>query len=199
VGITISYTWASTGLGSAQDQTAGITSYTDQSDTATTVTASGLSNSILKLFETTAAGSGVGNTSNGNSGTGCVDASFSAQTSGSSMVEPGCVDSSAIEAASGNHDGALLSQSFTSANASAYAFFQGSATPNNLDFIGTASTNDSFAGGPYGNAYQAGKASETITVQYTYNPYTSLPEPATLFLMGSALVGVGLIRKRAKR
>jgi hypothetical protein len=38
-----------------------------------------------------------------------------------------------------------------------------------------------------------------LTVTYTYTPpFTGVPEPATLFLMGSALVGVGLLRKRSK-
>ena len=40
-------------------------------------------------------------------------------------------------------------------------------------------------------------ASLTATVVYTYGP-TVAPEPGTLFLMGSALVAAGLIRKRIK-
>jgi hypothetical protein len=39
-------------------------------------------------------------------------------------------------------------------------------------------------------------ANVTGDVIYTYN--SSAPEPATLFLMGSALVGVGILRKRFK-
>ncbi len=39
-------------------------------------------------------------------------------------------------------------------------------------------------------------ANITGDVVYTYN--SNAPEPATLFLMGSALVGVGVLRKRFK-
>jgi hypothetical protein len=46
------------------------------------------------------------------------------------------------------------------------------------------------------NAFQTTFANVTGQVIYTYN--SSAPEPATLFLMGSALVGVGVLRKRFK-
>jgi len=44
-------------------------------------------------------------------------------------------------------------------------------------------TNDSFTG----------------SVTYTYSTPSTVPEPTTLFLMGSALVGCGLLRKRTKK
>ena len=48
-------------------------------------------------------------------------------------------------------------------------------------------------------ASQSTNADITGDVIYTYNPPPSgAPEPATLFLMGSALVGVGVLRKRFK-
>lgn len=60
-------------------------------------------------------------------------------------------------------------------------------------------TNQSFTGGGGQDSNsQTTKASATITVDYNYSIPGSAPEPATLFLMGSALVGVGLLRKRAK-
>jgi hypothetical protein len=46
------------------------------------------------------------------------------------------------------------------------------------------------------NATQNTFANITGDVIYTYN--SNAPEPATLFLMGSALVGVGVLRKRFK-
>jgi hypothetical protein len=45
---------------------------------------------------------------------------------------------------------------------------------------------------------QSTNAQLIASITYTYNPPSSTPEPATMFLMGSALVGVGLLRKRIK-
>jgi len=36
-------------------------------------------------------------------------------------------------------------------------------------------------------------------VDYTYTPFSSTPEPATMVLFGSALVGLGFIRRRQKK
>jgi hypothetical protein len=193
--VTITMSWASTGTGAATDTNPGSTgsdAYTFQNDTKVSLTADGL---VINLTETTAAGSGVGNTSAGNSGTGCVDSSFTGKSLGNSFTETGCLDSSVIEAASGNADGANLSQSTSSG--AAYLWFEGANVVNDLTFTGKAATNGAFIGPPW-NANSQGYATEAVTVVYTYATPSSVPEPTTLFLMGSALVGCGLLRKRIK-
>ena len=77
---------------------------------------------------------------------------------------------------------------------------------NVSDYIGTGTFTigantvsfNGFSGG--GNNIQVNQTTTgtlDVAVTYTYQP-TASPEPATLFLMGSALVGVGILRKRMK-
>ena len=49
--------------------------------------------------------------------------------------------------------------------------------------------------GGNGGCQQATNDSFTAQVVYTYSTPSTTPEPATMFLMGSALVGVGVLRK----
>jgi PEP-CTERM motif len=69
------------------------------------------------------------------------------------------------------------------------------------NFAITADTRTAFScnilGGNAG-CQQSTNDSFTAQVVYTYNPPSTTPEPATMFLMGSALVGVGVLRKRFK-
>jgi hypothetical protein len=45
---------------------------------------------------------------------------------------------------------------------------------------------------------QVTKAVASMEVTYDYTLRSSTPEPATLLLMGTALAGLGLLRKRIK-
>jgi hypothetical protein len=59
-----------------------------------------------------------------------------------------------------------------------------------------AVTGNGAAGLLYGGS-ATGSVQATIT--YTYTPITSSPEPTTMLLFGSALVGLGCFRKRAQK
>jgi hypothetical protein len=103
-----------------------------------------------------------------------------------SLASGGSIDSGAILANS--------SQDYTYALGAILSEFTGTGTFNLTakSLTGTTITNT----GGNTTATQNTFANVTGDVIYTYN--SNAPEPATLFLMGSALVGVGVLRKRFK-
>ncbi len=85
---------------------------------------------------------------------------------------------------------------FVSSNSTVLAEFSslGSGTAS-LFFLGAAQTVGNQGGGN-GTLTQITTAPLNGSLVYTYVPTGAAPEPTTLFLMGSALIGVGLIRKK---
>ena len=181
--VVISATWASTGYGSATDNNSGSTgndSYTFTDSNIVTLKADG---NALSFADNSA----------GDSLLGCTDAGFTHISFSQVMTEPGCVDSSTLEGSNSKFNN-------TYTTGGVYSWFVGTATQNSLTFTGTASTSASFSGPPYNGGSGSGVANEVVTVVYNYSaPFTGAPEPTTMFLMGSALVGCGLLRKRMKK
>jgi hypothetical protein len=64
-------------------------------------------------------------------------------------------------------------------------------------YLDTAS-NLTITSGASGNATYSDQVSGTVAVTYNYTEVTGTPEPATMVLFGSALVGLGLLRKRVR-
>ncbi len=98
----------------------------------------------------------------------------------------------------GSFDSGILtatgSQDYTYVLAQVLSEFTGTGT---VSLDGTTFTS-TFSNNHGGNTAPSQSTFANITgdVIYTYN--SNAPEPATLFLMGSALVGVGVLRKRFK-
>ncbi|MEP6714133.1 MAG: choice-of-anchor E domain-containing protein [Terriglobia bacterium] len=78
--------------------------------------------------------------------------------------------------------------------------FGGYTGAGNFSVTGETSTFTTFSGGG-GNILlnQTTAATETVTVTYSYLPTSGTPEPTTMLLFGSGLLGLGLIRKRVRR
>jgi len=68
----------------------------------------------------------------------------------------------------------------------------------NFTIGGNTSGSYTIGGGGSASASIASTGAVAAEVDYTYTPVSATPEPTTMVLFGSALVGLGLIRKRAR-
>jgi hypothetical protein len=71
-------------------------------------------------------------------------------------------------------------------------------TTDPLDFFFSTATTvtTALSGNPATASFT--KVAETVTVVYDFTTSSSTPEPTTMVLMGGALVGIGLLRKRVR-
>jgi hypothetical protein len=70
--------------------------------------------------------------------------------------------------------------------------------PLNIYLSSITSTDQSLTGGNFANTYNMSDT-ETVTVAYDFTTSSGTPEPTTMVLFGSALVGLGLLRKRVRQ
>ena len=139
----------------------------------------------------------TGNNLNG--GTFSTGAGTLAYCAGLGGGNPGCIGgySYSIGAGASKDSGAITSsssQNYTYTLAAILSEFTGlsSYTLHTNTLTGTVLANTG------GNTVATQNTFANITGQIIYTYNSSAPEPATLFLMGSALVGVGVLRKKFK-
>ncbi len=66
-----------------------------------------------------------------------------------------------------------------------------------FDLVATLLVTNTFEGSFNGTQSAQGRGELTITYDYTENQEPGIPEPTTVLLVGSALLGLGLLRRRA--
>jgi hypothetical protein len=167
--VVVSLSFASTGTGSATDANTGSTGHDAYTFSSFTTDDLKADAGLLNL-------SGLAS---------CTDNSFTSESFGAVMTEAGCATA-----------GTAGPSTITAGGL--FTFFNGTNLVNSLVFTGDSTLTASFSGPPFNNGSGSGVNRESVSVIYNYSAPTSVPEPTTLLLMGSVLVGCGLLRKRIK-
>jgi len=180
------------------DAMSGTVVITNNSGSASTYNATLLTNSYFSL-NSALLGQDPNNFAPGQSGVNTFFADQVSKTSNSIPIANGGTGSSTLSGHSTtgaedpqtggdfNNNTALLDSLFST---------NGAGTINFYEIVGGKSGE---IGASPSTAVGTPTAGTTITLEYDYTPPSGVPEPATMALFGSALVGLGMLRKRARK